>query len=326
MKISRERLQAEAQATGFRAEILEKVFQLMGLLEGFESHPFLKERLALKGGTALNLFQFDLPRLSVDIDVNYVGAAEREKMLEERPKVEQAVRDVCSREGMSVTRQPDGDAHAGGKCRLRYDSAMGEGGNLEVDLNFMFRVPLWPALRRDSRQVGSFSAKRIPVVDLHELAAGKMAALLSRQTSRDLFDVHQLLTQGELDRGKLRLGFVLFGAMNRKDWRTVSQGDVGVEAHDLQSHLLPLMRSDDLDRLGDLRAWTRRLVDECREHLGAVLPFADNEREFLNRLLDHGEIAAALLTQDGEMAERISRHPLLQWKALNVQKYKQKSP
>ena len=195
MKISRERLQAEAQSTGFRAEILEKVFQLLALLEGFESHPFLKERLALKGGTALNLFQFDLPRLSVDIDVNYVGAAEREKMLEERPKVEQAVRDVCSREGMSVIRQPDGDAHAGGKWRLRYDSAMGEGGNLEGDLNFMFRVPLWPALRKDSRQVGSFSAKRIPVVDLHELAVGKMAALLSRQASRDLFDVHQLLTQ-----------------------------------------------------------------------------------------------------------------------------------
>jgi hypothetical protein len=326
MKISRERLQAEAQATDFRAGILEKVVQLLGLLEGFESHPFLKERLALKGGTALNLFQFDLPRLSVDIDVNYIGAAEREAMLEERPKVEQAVQDVCSREGMSVTRRPDSGEHAGGKWRLRYDSAMGEGGNLEVDLNFMYRVPLWPVVRRDSRQVGSFSAKRIPVVDLHEIAAGKMAALLSRQAGRDLFDVHQLLTQGELDRGKLRLGFVLFGAMNRKDWRTVSQGDAGVEAQDLQDHLLPLMRSDDLEGLGDLGAWTRRLVDECREHLGVVLPFADNEREFLNRLLDHGEIAAPLLTQDGDMAERINRHPLLQWKALNVREHKRKAP
>ena len=324
MKLSRERLQAEAQATGFRAEILEKVFHLLGLLRGFKSHPFLKERLALKGGTALNLFQFDLPRLSVDIDVNYVGAAERETMLKERPKVEQAVRDVCSREGMSVTRQPGDGEFAGGKWRLRYDSAMGEGGNLEVDLNFMFRVPLWPVLRRDSRQVGPFSAKQIPVVDLHELAAGKMAALLSRQAGRDLFDVHQLLTQGTLDRGKLRLGFVLLGAMNRKDWRTVSQSDVGVSAQELQNHLLPLMRSDSLDRLGDVGVWTRRLVDECRGHLSAVLPFTDNEKAFLNRLLDHGEIAAPLLTQDSEMAVRINRHPLLQWKALNVQKYKRK--
>jgi hypothetical protein len=326
MKISRDWLQAEAQTTGFRTEILEKVARLLGLLEGFESHPFLKDRLALKGGTALNLFLFDLPRLSVDIDVNYVGAAERDTMLEERPKVDQAVRDVCSREGMSVSRRPDDGEHAGGTWRLRYDSAICEGGNLEVDLNFMYRVPLWPVLRRDSRQVGSFSAKRIPVVDLHELAAGKMAALLSRQTSRDLFDVHQLLTQGKLDSGKLRLGFVLFGAMNRKDWRTVSQSDVGGEARDLQNHLLPLMRSDELEGLGDFSDWARRLVGECREHLGAVLPLAENEKEFLNRLLDHGEIAAPLLTQDGDMAERINRHPLLQWKALNVQEHKRKSP
>jgi len=324
MKISRERLQAEAQTTGFRAEILEKVAQLLGLLEAFESHPFLKERLALKGGTAVNLFQFDLPRLSVDIDLNYIGATERAAMLEERPKVERAVRNACSREGMSVTRQPDSDEHAGGKWRLRYDSAMGEGGNLEVDLNFMYRVPLWPVLRRDSRQVGSFSAKRIPVVDLHELAAGKMVALLSRQASRDLFDVHRLLTLGILDSGKLRLGFVLFGAMNRKDWRTVSQNDVGVEAQDLRNHLLPLMRSDDLEGIGNLGAWTSRLVDECREHLGVVLPFAENEKEFLNHLLDLGEISAPLLTQDSEMADRINRHPLLRWKALNVQKYKRK--
>jgi len=64
MKISRQRLQAEAQSTGFRPEVLEKAIHLLNLLEGFRSHPFLKGRLALKGGTALNLFLFDLPRVS----------------------------------------------------------------------------------------------------------------------------------------------------------------------------------------------------------------------------------------------------------------------
>ncbi|MBM4080977.1 MAG: nucleotidyl transferase AbiEii/AbiGii toxin family protein, partial [Planctomycetes bacterium] len=56
MKVSRERLQAEAQTTGFRPEVLERVIHLLNLLEGFQSHPFLKGRLALKGGTAVNLF------------------------------------------------------------------------------------------------------------------------------------------------------------------------------------------------------------------------------------------------------------------------------
>ena len=67
MRLSRERLRREATATGFRVEILEKVAQLLGLLDGFNRHPYLKGRLALKGGTALNLFVFDVPRLSIDI-------------------------------------------------------------------------------------------------------------------------------------------------------------------------------------------------------------------------------------------------------------------
>ena len=86
MKISAEKLAIEAASAGFRPEVLEKVAQLLGLLEALESHPFLKGKLALKGGTALNLFIFDVPRLSVDIDLNYVGAEERETMLSQRPK------------------------------------------------------------------------------------------------------------------------------------------------------------------------------------------------------------------------------------------------
>ena len=71
---------------------MERVAQLLGLLDAMQRHPFLRGKLALKGGTALNLFVFDLPRLSVDIDLNYVGAESREAMLEERPRLEEALR------------------------------------------------------------------------------------------------------------------------------------------------------------------------------------------------------------------------------------------
>jgi hypothetical protein len=74
----------------------------------------------LKGGTALNLFRFEVPRLSVDIDLNYVGAVDRETMLAERPKVEEAIRAVCAREGFAIRRLPQ--EHAGGKWTLRYES------------------------------------------------------------------------------------------------------------------------------------------------------------------------------------------------------------
>ena len=77
------------EATRFKAEVIEKVLHLLNLLNTLNSHPFLKGKLALKGGSALNLFVFNIPRLSVDIDLNYIGAVQREKMLADRPKVDQ---------------------------------------------------------------------------------------------------------------------------------------------------------------------------------------------------------------------------------------------
>jgi hypothetical protein len=97
----------------FPADIVEKVLHLLNLLNTLHSHPFLKGKFALKGGSALNLFVFNIPRLSVDIDLNYIGAVEREEMLEDRPKVEQALGAVFSREGFTVKRIPI--EHAGGE-------------------------------------------------------------------------------------------------------------------------------------------------------------------------------------------------------------------
>lgn len=319
MKVSREKLAAEAELTGYRPEILEKVIQLLHLLETLNAHPFLKGRWALKGGTALNLFVFALPRLSVDIDLNYIGAVERQAMLEERPKIEQAANAVFSREGFTVSRQPSD--HAGGKWRLRYGSAVGEGGNLEVDLNFMLRAPLWPVRATDSRPVGSYSVRNIPMVDLHELAGGKLAALLSRHASRDLFDSHQLLTTQKFDAGRLRVAFVTYGAMNRKDWRTVRIKDVGFEARELLDQLLPVLDRRTIEKLGDTRAWAEKLLEECKEALRAVLPLQTNELEFLERLLAKGEIDPSLITDDKGLAEVIRTHPAILWKAENVQAF-----
>lgn len=319
MKISPEKLAAEAQATGFRPDVLEKVAHLLGLLDAMRSHPFLKGKLVLKGGTALNLFVFDVPRLSVDIDLNYVGAEDRDGMLAERPKVEQAVQAVFAREGFTVRRMPE--EHAGGKWSLRYESAPGRSGNLEVDINFMFRVPLWPVVTSDSHSVGTWRAIGIPVLDRHELAAGKLAALLA-QTGADLFDSHRILQMENLDPNRLRIGFVVFGAMNRKDWRTVSSDDVDFDAMDLARQLVPTLRVNAAEVQAESAEYGERLVRECREGLSAVLPFTDPERAFLDLLLDRGVIDPTLLTADESLQRRIQSQPLLEWKALNVRKHK----
>lgn len=141
MEISKQELLKEALETGFRPEIMEKVWHLMAILDGISVHPFLKDRLVLKGGTALNLFFFDLPRLSVDIDLNYIGQLDRQEMLIERPEVEKALEAIFQRESLSIRRIPE--KHAGRKWQLRYASALGGNGNLEVDLNYMFRMPLY---------------------------------------------------------------------------------------------------------------------------------------------------------------------------------------
>jgi hypothetical protein len=52
-----------------------------------------------------------------------------------------------------------------------------------------------------------------------------------------------------------------------------------------------------------------------------VLPLRAPEKEFLDRLLDYGEIKAALLTSDESLADRIASHPGVQWKAINVQEH-----
>lgn len=148
-----------AASTGFWAEMIEKVLHLLNLLNQLNRHPMLKGKRVLKGGTALNLFVFDLPRLSVDVDRTCVGVLEREAMLADRPKVEQAAQAVFSREGFTAKRVPT--EHAGGKWRLSYQSYTGQSGNLEVDLYFMYRQPLWDIQPADSHALGNFQARNI---------------------------------------------------------------------------------------------------------------------------------------------------------------------
>jgi len=318
MTLSRSDLERVSASTGFQAEPLEKVLRLLDLLQSLRSHPFLKGRFVLKGGTALNLFLFDVPRLSVDLDLNYIGAGDRETMLREKPGIEQAMNAVCRRVGIRVMRVPG--EHAGGKWRLSYDSAMGRTGTLELDLNYVLRIPLWPYNVGDSRPVGSFIATQVPVLDVHELAAGKLAALFGRNASRDLFDVCTLLREQTLDRSRLRLGFVVYGGANRRDWREIALKDVRADPREVEQQLIPMLRADLAPARSDIGAWSESLVEEGRKLLSGLLPLTTDELEFLRFLNGHGEIRPDLLTADEAMQAAIRAHPGLQWKTLNVRR------
>ncbi|MYD90360.1 MAG: nucleotidyl transferase AbiEii/AbiGii toxin family protein [Caldilineaceae bacterium SB0662_bin_9] len=319
MRFSASQILSIARPDGFDAGMIEKVLHLVHLLNNLNSHPSLRGKWALKGGTALNLFVLRHPRLSIDIDLNYIGALEREEMLADRPKIERAIQAVFSREGFSVRRVPE--EHAGGKWRLHYSSFTGQTANLDMDLNFMYRCPLWPIHHADSHPLGDFQAKSIPVLNLHELVAGKLSALFSRRQARDLFDCHHILAKDILDRDRLRIAFVVYGGMNRKDWRTISLDDVAYDGTELVRQLGPTLRSPQL-RGQEALAFGNALIDECRQALSIVLPFTNSERSFLDLLLEQGEINASILTSDPALQERIRVQPLLVWKAFHVRHHR----
>jgi hypothetical protein len=145
--------------------------------------------------------------------------------------------------------------------------------------------------------------------------------LFGRSASRDLFDVRELLRRGGLDRRKLRLGFVVYGGINRRDWREVSRDAIKADPDEVGRLLVPMLRGDLAPTRDHIRTWTERLVADCRDLLSAVLPLEPREREFLDRLNDGADIAAELLTDDAGLQGVIRAHPALLWKALNVKKH-----
>lgn len=321
MKYSKEQLLKLSDNTGFRAEILEKVLLLMGLLEYFFSDPLLKERIVLKGGTALNLFYLDLPRLSVDIDLNYIGEVKREKMLPDRERIEERIVAICELQKFVLHRKPT--VHAGGKLVWRYSSALGHVGNLEIDLNFMYRIPLLPVNRKTSMRIGDLSVNNIAVLDLHELAAGKLSALVDRSLGRDLFDAHCLFSTGCLNLEILRPIFVTYlGISNQKDIRNLVLEQITIDFKELQNRLLPMLSRNRLSCVENKGIWTKEILIGVQKSLQALLPLRANEIAFLDALLDFGEIKPEIITNDLRLQENIKSHPALHWTIFNAQRNK----
>src|SRR3546814_19890904 len=104
---SAQTLQRIVDETGHQLGTLEKVLRLLDLLQEIARDPVLSERLVLKGGTALNVFHLGLDRLSVDIDLNYIGAPDRAVMKTERPTRDPALRRPPFSPGSPVRRHPN---------------------------------------------------------------------------------------------------------------------------------------------------------------------------------------------------------------------------
>lgn len=100
---NRQQLSLIANETGFLRDNLEKVIRLTDILRFFEQHELLSRKLALKGGTAINLTIFQMPRLSVDIDLDYCNDCGREEMMSERNVITSVILSYMNTQGYMLT-------------------------------------------------------------------------------------------------------------------------------------------------------------------------------------------------------------------------------
>jgi predicted nucleotidyltransferase component of viral defense system len=317
---SAQTLQRIASETGHQPGTLEKVMRLSDLLKEIASDPVLSERLVLKGGTALNVFHLALDRLSVDIDLNYIGAIDRTVMERERPSVEAAVNRLLASQGYSVRRQPE--QHAGGKWLARFPSTLGGGATLELDINYMARQPLFGAARMDSVQLGETQANAVLVLDLHEIVAGKLVALIDRHAARDLFDARRILSIQGLDWRLIKAAVLAIGASGRRDWRTMSIANIKGDPRELRRSLAICLPREYFADKGTVDAWIEETVALCQEKFAFLFDLTANERQFLDDILDRGEVNPDLLDVEPSARSRIGSMPMLAWKCLQVREHR----
>jgi predicted nucleotidyltransferase component of viral defense system len=173
-----------------------------------------EEMFALKGGTAINLFVRDLPRLSVDIDLTFLPLTERDAALT-------AIGQGLQRIGALAVRQIGG---ATAVVSARRDApkvvVSQQGAHVTIEPNTTLRGSVFPpALRRTTPAVEAEFGQSVsvPVLSEPDLYGGKIVAALDRQHPRDLFDIKLLFDAGGLT-DDIRRAFVVvtrYHAMSR---------------------------------------------------------------------------------------------------------------
>jgi predicted nucleotidyltransferase component of viral defense system len=174
--------------------------------------PFVhaEECFALKGGTAINLFVRDFPRLSIDIDLVYLPIADRPASL-------RGIHDALRRIGEKIRRAVPGvqvHEQRSQDSRLVVKLVVQErvGAQIKIEPNHVLRGALHPPVERTLATKAQAIFERTAtarVISVPELYGGKICAALDRQHPRDLFDVYWLL-QNEGLTDDIRKAFVVF--------------------------------------------------------------------------------------------------------------------
>ena len=166
------------------------------------------QQFALKGGTALNLFIHDLPRLSVDIDLTYIPVNDRQTALRE-------IKDGLARIAGDIEQNIKGAkaSHTTEhKVVVRH-----YGVQIKIELSPVLRGCVHPCrvMEVSDRTEENFGYAEIQLLSFEDLYAGKICAALDRQHPRDLFDIKLLLDKHGITRSLMDTFLVYLIGHNR---------------------------------------------------------------------------------------------------------------
>jgi hypothetical protein len=302
--------------SGFAPHAVDKVIRLLGVLDAIHADTALGPKVCLHGGTALNLFALGAPRLSVDIDLNYIGAADLKQARAERPGLERAVVAVGENLGFDVVAgKPE---HSGRSFRLRYQGVFGND-SVKIDLDYLNRSPLL-CVETKAVQLGTGAVVEFPLNADIELAAGKAKALVERVAVRDLYDVNrlarhvpELLAQG--DARLLRRVILYYFTVSSPFPRPFQVGDrFRSRSADVAAQLYPMLRPDDRPQLDEMIAVAESYIAEMSR------PKDDAEAEYVERAARADFAPALLFSEYPDSLTAALADPAARWKMQNLAK------
>lgn len=299
----------QAKELGFVRDTFEKVCRLADILRFFENDDILSGCLALKGGTAINLTIFNLPRLSVDIDLDFSENISRDEMLEKRPVITGRITKYMSANGYVLSGKSK-QHHALDSFVFEYQNAGGMKDNIKIEINYMIRCHILPVTRRKVKLPWLPGELSVLSAAPMEIFASKIVALLNRTAPRDLYDIYNLLELGLFDESEqdmLRRCVVFYSCIGseavRKEFTFESLDKM--PQNKIKTDLLPVLR---FGAYFDLKSAREKVTD----YLKTLLVLIPQEIEFIERF-GKGEYKPELIFK-GDILNNVAAHPMAIWK------------
>jgi hypothetical protein len=183
-------LQKLQRDTGFNPIFLEKAYHITRIVSGLFRNPLLMESLALKGGTALNFIYLNIPRLSIDLDMNFIGKLDKEEMLRRRPEVDEEIANLATSLGYVPTKKPE--SYIMERFVLGYQNLSGIRDSIKLEINYLDRVPVVRIASRKFEHIYEMQKFMVRTYTIEEIAAMKTKAMMERLYGRDIYDIFQL--------------------------------------------------------------------------------------------------------------------------------------